>query len=155
VPVLRSDDIGLLPRLADFTHHKTLRDIDFDGVHIPGLDAAFYRRPVGDRLLSVGVYRFRGAETHRAWGWVGDAHCSWHAYRTGGPEAFAGPFPGCPPLRVLGDAGAVLGFELGAGGLRRVFAVYHGPLESRPAGVDDRRDRDRQGEDESGALEPV
>ena len=173
------EEIGEIPHLADFTFHKTLPDIDFDAVPIPGLDADFYRRPVGDRLLSVGVYRFRGTETHRAWGWVGEAHCSWHAYRNPVTGGFDGPFEGCPEMRLLLDrpagnhaadrrsgvavddaarAGARLGgFELGSGGLARQFLLgqgFSGPLQpGHPAGVDDRRCRDREAEEQPAARE--
>ncbi len=117
-----SETIGEIPHLTDFSFHKTLPDIDFEAVPVTGLDADFYRRPVAGRLLSVGVYRFAGAETHRAWGWVGEAHCSWHAYRdpAGG---FHGPFPGCPLLRLLRDGNRVVGFELGSGSLAREFLL--------------------------------
>lgn len=115
-------EIGEIPHLADFTFHKTLPDIDFDGVPLVGLDADFYRRPVGNRLLSVGVYRFGGSETHRAWGWVGEEHCAWHAYRD--PEAgFDGPHEGCPLLRVLREGDRAYGFELGSGQSVRQFLI--------------------------------
>ncbi|WP_232805701.1 hypothetical protein [Glycomyces xiaoerkulensis] len=141
-------EIDELPQLADFKHHRTIRSVDFDGFPLPGLDADFYRRPVADRLLSVGVYRLDGTETHRAWGWVGEAHCSRHAYRdrSGG---FAGPFPGCPELRVLVENGRAVAFDLGPGRRRRRFALSPGG----PARADDRGDRDRQPDRESGALE--
>ncbi len=146
-----SGDTGELPQLTDFTFHKTLRDVDFDGVPIAGLDADFYRRPVAGRLLSVGVYRFAGAETHRAWGWVGEEHCSWHAYRDPASGGFDGPFRGCPELRVLTADEGPYGFELGAGDLCRRFLL--GPRGA--PGVDDRGDADRQAERETGALEGV
>lgn len=144
-----SGDTGELPQLTDFTFHKTLLDVDFEGVPIRGLDADFYRRPVAGRLLSVGVYRFAGAETHRAWGWVGEEHCSWHAYRSA--DGFDGPFRGCPDLRVLSARGQAFGFELGSGGLRRRFLLG----ARRAPGVDDRGDGDRQADREAGALEGV
>nr|BFF24292.1 hypothetical protein GCM10025732_22570 [Glycomyces mayteni] len=116
-------EIGEIPHLADFTFHKTLEDVDFEGVPVKGLVADFHRRPVGDRVLSVGVYRFAGSETHRAWGWVGEAHCSWHAYRDPGSGGFDGPFAGCPLLRVLFDGDRARGFELGSGSPARRFLV--------------------------------
>lgn len=118
-----SERIGEIPHLTDFSFHKTLPDIDFDETPVAGLDADFYRRPVGDRLLSVGVYRFDGAETHRAWGWVGDAHCSWHAYRDPATGDYDGPFQGCPLLRLLFDADRLHGFELGSGSLARRYLI--------------------------------
>ncbi len=132
-------EIGEIPHLADFTYHKTLVDVDFDGVPVAGLDADFYRRPVGDRLLSVGVYRFGGAETHRAWGWVGEAHCSWHAYRDPGTGGFDGPFAGCPLLRVLREGDRARGFELGSGSPARRYLVdpdhvVAGAVTARPVG---------------------
>lgn len=148
------EEIDEIPHLADFTYHKTLPDIDFDATAVPGLDADFFRRPVGDRLLSVGVYRFGGAETHRAWGWVGDVHCSWHAYRNPTTEDFNGPFRGCPELRLLRADGRLLGFELGSGSLARQFSLGAGPLQAgHPAGVPDRGDRDREAEEQPAAGE--
>ncbi|THV39502.1 hypothetical protein [Glycomyces buryatensis] len=147
-------EVGRLPQLGHFTHHKTLRNVDFDEIPVPGLDADFYRRPVADRLLSVGVYRFGGAETHRAWGWVGDAHCSWHAYWNPAADRFDGPIPGCPELRLLLTEGRAYGFELGFGGLHRRFLLDGEFLRSgSPTRVDDPRDADRQPDPEPGALE--
>lgn len=149
--------VGEIPHLADFTYHKTLPDIDFEAIPVPGLDADFYRRPIGDRTLSVGVYRFGGAETHRAWGWVGEEHCSWHAYRNPVTGGFDGPFQGCPVFRLLREGGRLSGFELGSGGLARSFFLHQGrsgPLLARhPAGVDDRGGRDREAEEQAAARE--
>jgi hypothetical protein len=147
------EEIGEIPHLADFTYHKTLPDIDFEAVPVPGLDADFYRRPVGDRTLSVGVYRFGGAETHRAWGWVGEAHCSWHAYRNPATGGLDGPFQGCPVFRLLRDGGRLSGFELGSGGLARQFLLRQGFAPRHPARVDDRCDRDREAEEQAAAGE--
>lgn len=154
MPLAYQEEIGEIPHLADFTYHKTLPDIDFDAIPVPGLDADFYRRPVGPRLLSVGVYRFGGEETHRAWGWVGEAHCSWHAYRNPATGGFDGPFRGCPELRLLLEGSRLRGFELGSGGLARKF--FSGPrqlLTCHAAGVPDRRGRDRQAEEQPAAGE--
>lgn len=155
--------VGEIPHLADFTYHKTLPDIDFETIPVPGLDADFYRRPVGDRTLSVGVYRFGGAETHRAWGWVGEAHCSWHAYRNPATGGFDGPFQGCPVFRLLREGGRLTGFTLGSGGLARQFLLGQGLLDERfaggpllaghPAGVPDRGDREREAEEQAAAGE--
>lgn len=148
--------VGEIPHLADFTFHKTLPDIDFDAIPVPGLDADFFRRPVGDRILSVGVYRFAGAETHRAWGWVGEAHCSWHAYRNTATGGFDGPFPGCPVFRLLREGGRLAGFELGSGRLARRFRVEQRQplLAGHPARVDDRGGRDREAEEQAASGEP-
>jgi hypothetical protein len=147
------EEIGEIPHLADFTYHKTLPDIDFDAIPVPGLDADFYRRPIGGRTLSVGVYRFGGAETHRAWGWVGEAHCSWHAYKNPATGGFDGPFQGCPEFRLLRDGGRLAGFELGSGCLARQFLLRQGFAPCQSARVDDRRDRDREAEEQAAAGE--
>jgi hypothetical protein len=149
--VVFSANIGELPLLTEFTFHKTLRDVDFEGVPIRGLDADFYRRPVDGRLLSVGVYRFEGAETHRAWGWVGEEHCAWHAYRDVDSGRFEGPFQGCPGLRVLRSSAGPCGFELGSGGGRRRFLLG----ARREPGEDDRGGGDRQADREPDALEEM
>ncbi len=151
--------VGEIPHLADFTYHKTLPDIDFESIPVPGLDADFYRRPVGGRTMSVGVYRFGGAETHRAWGWVGEEHCSWHAYRNPVTGGFDGPFRGCPEFRLLREGGRLSGFALGSGGLARQFLLRRrfdgaGPLlAGHPAGIDDRGGRDREAEEQAAARE--
>lgn len=154
---------GEIPHLADFTYHKTLPDIDFDSIPVPGLDADFYRRPVGGRTLSVGVYRFGGAETHRAWGWVGEAHCSWHAYRDPATGGYDGPFQGCPVFRLLREGDRLTGFALGSGRAARQFFLEQGFLDQgfasgplpagQPAGVPDRRGRDREPEEQAAAGE--
>ncbi|MGH8794579.1 MAG: hypothetical protein ACRDXX_18255 [Stackebrandtia sp.] len=101
-----SADAGGVPDLAEFSLHKVLYDVDFDDVIVPGLCGAFYRRPDGDGILSVGMYMMDGVELFRAWGPVGEEHCSHHAAATPDGE-FDGPHPGCPDVRVKRRDGEV------------------------------------------------
>lgn len=71
-----------IPDLVTFRLHKSIPDIDVDGVPVPGLRGEFYRRERGGRTESVGVYSYR----HRvfiAWGTS--------ASRTAGTTPYAGP----------------------------------------------------------------
>ena len=85
--------------LADFQLHKICYDVEFDGVSVPGLCAAFYRCPDGDRTLSVGIYLRDGVELFRAWGHIDTTECSHHSV-TGPDGVVDGPHPGCPGVRV-------------------------------------------------------
>ncbi|MDI1464915.1 hypothetical protein QEZ54_28490 [Catellatospora sp. KI3] len=93
----------VLPRLADFRPHRTVPDIDLEGHVVPGLTGEFFRRPDGDRIATVGVYRYRGAELFMAWGFVGEQHCRWTAYRD--DAGWTAPHEGCP--RVRREAGVL------------------------------------------------
>ncbi|GHJ45007.1 hypothetical protein Cs7R123_23490 [Catellatospora sp. TT07R-123] len=94
----------VLPRVADYRPHRTVPDIDLEGHVVPGLTGEFFRRPDGDRVATVGLYRYRGAELFMAWGFVGEAHCRWTAYR--GEDGWTAPHEGCP--RVRREAGTLL-----------------------------------------------
>lgn len=115
-------DVAALPNLADYECRKTIPNIDFAGTSLPGLHGSFYRRAVANGRHSVGVYTLAGVEIFRAWGWVGEEHCSWHAVRhvpqfcepvaagTGisanqffAPFEWDGPHQGCPEIAVLSD----------------------------------------------------
>lgn len=95
-----------VPDLTGFSFHKMLYDVDFDGVVVPGLCGAFYRRREGDRVLSVGMYLADGWELFRAWGHVDEKRCAWHAVRADSGE-FDGAHRGCPQVRVERRAGSV------------------------------------------------
>lgn len=94
-----------LPDLASYTLSKTIDDIDLEGAPVPGLRADFLRRQTPAGLATVGVYRLHGAELFMAWGYVGEPHCRWTAYRrddssTGG--GWSVPHDGCPRVRRIG-----------------------------------------------------
>jgi hypothetical protein len=88
-------------------------DIDIDGVEVPGLRGAFYRRQHSAGLESVGVYSFADADLFMAWGYVGEQHCRYTAVRRA-DGSWAPPYSGCPKLRVLrseSDGRTVTGVE--------------------------------------------
>ncbi|BCJ77869.1 hypothetical protein CS0771_74130 [Catellatospora sp. IY07-71] len=94
--------IVTLPRTADYTLHRTVPDIDLEGHVVPGLTGEFYRRPEGAVTATVGLYRYRDAELFMAWGYVGEEHCRWTAYRR--PDgAWTAPHAGCPRVRRRGE----------------------------------------------------
>src|ERR671910_2885449 len=89
-----------LPDLAAFRPHRVVDDVDLDGAVVPGLSADFHRRPVGDRVETVGRYRFAGVEVFMAWGYVGEAYCRCTAFHEG-PAGWGAIRPGCPdPVEV-------------------------------------------------------
>lgn len=100
-----------LPDLSRYRLHRTVRDAEFEGVAVPGLSAQFFRRTAGDRLHSVGRYRFAGRELLMAWGYVDEQHCRYSAVR-GTDGAWGRPIRGCPQVRVLRDGDTVVGFEV-------------------------------------------
>lgn len=94
--------IMTLPRTVDYTPHLTVPDIDLEGQVVPGLTGEFFRRREGARTATVGLYRYRGVELFMAWGYVGEEHCRWTAYRRTGGE-WTAPHAGCPRVRRSGD----------------------------------------------------
>ncbi|TQL79086.1 hypothetical protein FB566_4687 [Stackebrandtia endophytica] len=100
-----------MPDLANFSLHKIIYDVDFDDVPVPGLCAAFYRCPDGDRILSVGIYMSDGVELFRAWGYVDEAHCSYHAVSCA-DGSLDGPHIGCPDVEVLTEDETVVGIAV-------------------------------------------
>ncbi|GAA4899451.1 hypothetical protein LX16_0759 [Stackebrandtia albiflava] len=101
----------VMPDLANFSLHKIVYDVDFDDVAVPGLCGAFYRCPDGDRILSVGIYMADGVESFRAWGYVDEPHCAYHAV-VSADGSWDGPYAGCPEVEVLTEAGRVTGVAL-------------------------------------------
>lgn len=124
-----------LPDLADFSLHKIHYDVDFDGVPVPGLCGAFYRRADGDRILSVGIYMMDGVELFKAWGYVGEEHCTHHAV-TCMDGTVDGPHIGCPEVTVLREFDAVVGFVVDTPGREHRVAVPPptGPGQDEPMG---------------------
>ncbi|MEU7822270.1 hypothetical protein [Catellatospora sp. NPDC049133] len=105
-PAVQGDDVrreaGALPRLAEYTPHRTVADVDLEGQVVPGLTGEFFRRPEDGRTATVGLYRYRGTELFMAWGYVGEEHCRWTAYRrTDG--VWSAPHTGCPRVRHSGE----------------------------------------------------
>ncbi|GAA1379516.1 hypothetical protein [Catellatospora chokoriensis] len=91
-----------LPRLAEYAPHRIVSDIDLEGHVVPGLTGEFFRRPEDGRTATVGLYRYLGIELFMAWGYVGEEHCRWTAYRrTDG--GWGPPHPGCPRVRRSGE----------------------------------------------------
>jgi hypothetical protein len=100
-----------LPDLTTFTPHRTVVDAAFEGVPVPGLTAEFFRRPVGDRIATVGRYSRDGRELLMAWGYVDEEHCRHWAV----PDPDGGwhpPAEGCPVVQVLRDQDDVIGLAI-------------------------------------------
>ncbi|WP_018351051.1 hypothetical protein [Longispora albida] len=96
--------------MSEFSWHRTIEDVDFEGVPVPGLRGEFYRRPAGTGTESVGVYSYAGDEVFLAWGFVGEAHCRYAALRLA--DGTWDTRRGCPRIRVLLDDGVVTGLAL-------------------------------------------
>jgi hypothetical protein len=111
------------PALADGFHPHGIREpVTVKGAVIPGLRASFYRRAVGGRTETVGLYALEGREVFAAWGWVGEAHCRYNAVRRDG----GGWYPtrrGCPVLRPLWEHGQVRGLGVMAGRMLLPFVL--------------------------------
>lgn len=130
-----------LPDLASYTPHKVIDDIDLEGVVIPGLRADFLRRPLSGRVATVGVYRLRGIEIFMAWGYVGEPHCRWTAYRRddGVGGGWTAPHQGCPRLRrvehalLLETGERVIELPVGRGLVPAQAPPVVGSMAQRPA----------------------
>ncbi|GAA1413452.1 hypothetical protein GCM10009662_57880 [Catellatospora coxensis] len=96
------EEAGTLPRLAEYVPHRIVSDIDLEGHVVPGLTGEFFRRPEDGRTATVGLYRYLGAELFMAWGYVGEEHCRWTAYRRA-DGAWSVPHAGCPRVRRSGE----------------------------------------------------
>jgi hypothetical protein len=100
-----------LPDLAGYRLHRLADPAHLEGAAVPGLSAEFFRRVEGDRLASVGRYRFAGQVVLLAWGYVDEQHCRYSAACRGdgtwGPAA-----AGCPTVRVLRDGDRVTGLDV-------------------------------------------
>lgn len=95
------------PDLSLYVLHRTA-EAEFEGEWVPGLRADFYRRPDGDRIASAGRYTAKGRELFIAWGYVDEEHCRYNAV-PGHP-----PADGCPVVRLVRDAGSVVGLQVRA-----------------------------------------
>ncbi|HEY8533017.1 MAG TPA: hypothetical protein VIL44_03955 [Micromonospora sp.] len=119
-----------LPDVSAYRLHRVVPDIDLDGVVVPGLTATFYRRDEGDRIRTVGVYRYAGVAVVMAWGFVGEAHCRYTAVRRtdGGWDP---PRPGCPPVERIESAGRISALRVGPW----VFPTADGSRTAAPPGL--------------------
>ncbi|MFC7479635.1 hypothetical protein ACFQX7_05790 [Luedemannella flava] len=84
-----------VPDLDEYQLHREADRACVDGVPMPGLSAAFYRRTTPDGEHSVGIYRFAGVEILQAWGYADEPHCRAHRVRE--PNGDWGAPPGLPP----------------------------------------------------------
>jgi hypothetical protein len=84
-----------LPNLATYTLHRTVEDSPVWGVVVPGLRATYYRRGA----QTAGVYAYAGEEIFVAWGYLGEVHCRFHAFRA--PDgSWERARRGCPRVRA-------------------------------------------------------
>jgi hypothetical protein len=89
-----------LPDLTTYTPDRTVTDAPFEGVAVPGLRAEFFRRPLGDRVVSAGRYSMGGRTLLLAWGWTDEEACQFSSVRD--PEGFWYPeTEGCPVVEIL------------------------------------------------------
>jgi hypothetical protein len=97
--------------LSSYRPYRIVDDVVFDGTPVPGLRAEYFRRDLGDRVATVGLYRYVGRELFQAWGYSGEPSCrfsslhdddgDWEPAQTGGPQ-----------VRVLRDGRLVLGLAI-------------------------------------------
>jgi hypothetical protein len=116
----------LLPDLSEYRVHKVIDDVDLDGIVVPGLRGAFYRRPEGSLTSTVGLYSYAGVELFMAWGYVGEAHCRYTALR-GADGSWGPPLSGCPPVSKVCDGGLVTALTLGG------YVLPAAPMTSPPS----------------------
>lgn len=101
-----------MPDLSTYQLHRTVADAPFEGVAVPGLSAEFFHRGDGDRVATVGRYRFAGRELLMAWGWADEEHCRHSAVRDPG-GGWHEPTAGCPVVRIdRGPEGDVTGLAV-------------------------------------------
>jgi hypothetical protein len=100
-----------LPDLSVYDLHRTVGDSPVRGVPVPGLTATYFRRSGPGRTATAGLYAYQGVELFVAWGYAGERHCRFHAFRDldGGWEQAR---PGCPRVRAVQAGGQVTGLLL-------------------------------------------
>lgn len=98
----RTTDTGPSLDLDDWYLHRTVTDVDVDGLVLPGVTGRFHRRPHGVRTASIGVFT-TDDDCFAAWGYVGETHCRFHATRRA-DGGWNTAVPGCPVLRPVAEA---------------------------------------------------
>jgi hypothetical protein len=98
-----------IPDISDYKLHRTVHDVDLEGIVVPGLTGQFFERDENGRVATVGCYTLKGEEIFMAWGYRDDAHCSWTAYRQ--RDGWTAPHRGCPRPRAVNEAIARPGAE--------------------------------------------
>jgi len=84
----------------------------YDGVSIPGLHQDVYQKEDGNRLLSVGIFSYKGQKAYLAWGYADEPHCSFHALLSEDSHVQE-VRDGCPHvISVKNKTGEVGGFVL-------------------------------------------
>lgn len=111
------------PALDDgFRPHGTRDQVMVKGALVPGLRASFYRRFVGGRTETIGLYTVEARELFVAWGYADERHCRYNAVR----RDDGGWYPtrrGCPVLQPLREHGEVTGLEILAGHVLVPFRI--------------------------------
>lgn len=103
------------PRPADGFHWHADRDeVEAGGLVIPGLRASFYRRPLGDRVETLGLYAYDERQLFAAWGFVGEQHCRFNAVRREAGGWYE-TRRGCPVLRPIRQGPSIVGLTVLAG----------------------------------------
>jgi hypothetical protein len=94
--------------LSHYRPYRVVDDIPIADEPVPGLRGEFFRREVGDRVATVGLYRYAGSEFFQAWGYAGEPRSRFSILRAADGE-WESAQPGCPQVLVVRDGGHVLG----------------------------------------------
>jgi hypothetical protein len=103
-----------LPDLSAFELDRIVDDCSVWDVAVPGLRATYYRSVQPDRTLTAGVYAYQGVEVFVAWGYAGERHCRFHAFRDLDGK-WERPRPGCPRVRPVQAGDRVTGLLVRTG----------------------------------------
>ena len=102
--------------------YKTKKKVFIDGLGIvPEINADFFQKEMGDRLLSAGVFKDKkGSVLYCAWGFKDEAHCSFTAVM-GARGNWLMPMRGCPQVKRLTRSSVTIGITIKNGSRRKTF----------------------------------
>lgn len=89
-----------LPDLTAYRLHRTSADAQLEGAAVPGLHAEIFHRDLGERVASVGLYRYAGRELLMAWGFADEEHCRYSAL-CDVEGRWQPAVAGCPRVRLV------------------------------------------------------
>ena len=101
-----------IPDIATFEKYSEKEIVLADtGEVLPGVRGEFYKKIVGAKTISVGIFSANGKLLYCAWGDHAEVHCGMHAVM-GTSGTWLSPEAGCPIKIAKKDGDKVIALEM-------------------------------------------
>ncbi len=101
-----------LPNLSEYKKYKEKNGLTFDDKTTTELvQAEFFEKQVGSRIISLGIFSYNTKPMFCAWGYKDEEHCSMHAVM-GNDDNWFSPQKGCPVKIAIKDGNKNIGLRM-------------------------------------------